>query len=339
MSLNVYRRKSGVFYIRGAHHGVAIDRSARTRVRAEAEAVREKLHRQIFDEQVLGKPQERSFAEAALGYMRGGGESDLLTPILLVWKDRPLSAVTQDEIDQLAFRLYPDGQGSTRNRKIYTPISAVMNWAADAYRLPPFRIRRPKQPAGRLDWRTPAEIERWLDAAGDLAPLLTFYVGTGARASEAINLDWKDVSPAGQRAVLWETKGGYARHVDLQSRVREKLPTRQEGCVWRSRTGDPWHAYDAVNLRLTRIAERTGLPPIHLHVFRHTWATWAYAVTRDLTFLMSQGGWRSAQLAMRYIHLGTDDLADQVLKHKWEIRGKLDAKTGKTASKTARSNR
>lgn len=325
MPLRLETYASGIYRIRGSHHGRRVDASAKTRIRADAQKVLEATERRIFEEAVFGKKPDRTFAEAAAGYMRGGGERDHLAPILARLGRLTLPEITQDEIDKTALALYPKDEAAdaTRLRKVYTPISAVMCWAADAWMLERRKIKRPKSAPGRVDWRTPQEIERWLEKAGHLAPLLTAYVGTGARATEMLDLDWRDVSPAAARVTLWETKAGYSRHVDLQARVRAALPQRDEGFVWRNQRGDPWHGYDAINLGLRKLAARHGLPHLHLHVLRHTWATWAYAVTKDLTFVMGQGGWKSADLAMRYVHAGTDDLAKDVIAHGWEIRGSL----------------
>jgi integrase len=318
MPLSLVKRPNGYFYLRGTHHGVSIRQSAGTRERSAAEAVKEALEREIFERVVLGKQPDRSFAEAAEGYMRSGGEREFMAPILRAIGEMPLKAITQDVIDKTAEKLFPTQKPSTRLRKVYTPISAVMSWAADAWGTERRRIRRPSEGPGRVDWRTPDEIEALLAICPDpLRGLITFYVGTGCRASEALGLDWKDVSLKGHRATFWETKGGYSRHVDLQPRVRDALPARTTGPVWLNSRGEAWHAYDAINLRLRAITKSAGLPPIHCHVLRHTWATWAYACTRDLTFLMGQGGWKSSELAMRYIHAGTDDLAEAVKARGW----------------------
>lgn len=55
MPLYVEKRPSGIYRIRGSHHGVTIDRSARTRKPGEADKVREKVEREIFEQVVLGK--------------------------------------------------------------------------------------------------------------------------------------------------------------------------------------------------------------------------------------------------------------------------------------------
>jgi len=375
---------SGIFYIRGSYLGVSVDESTRTRERAIAIDAIKKREREIHEQVILGKKRDRTFAEAAIGYMkREDGERKYLGKVLkapvvfegksLLFGSMLLKDIDQEIIDDLAVTLYPDAKASTRNRQVYTPVSYVMTWASDqkAWQFSHGRVRRPRQPKGRLDWRTPEHIEWWLKRAdGPLRSLLIAYVGTGARASELLNLDWQDVTPALHRISLWEddTKSGQARGVDLQMRVRSALPQRPPN--GRGRVWPHWSKYDAINNRLWKItaaearaaateseeaelaeclslartikviglerrraagarvremintiAARENIPKIHCHVFRHTWATWAYAVTRDMPWVMNQGGWATAQLAMRYIHVGTTDLAEAVLEHGWEMRG------------------
>jgi multiple sugar transport system permease protein len=82
MPLYIEKRPSGIYRIRGSHHGVTIDRSSRTRSEREALKVKEREERDIFDQVVLRKAPPYSFAEAARDYLRGGGEGDFLTPII-----------------------------------------------------------------------------------------------------------------------------------------------------------------------------------------------------------------------------------------------------------------
>lgn len=326
MPLYIEQRDSGIYRIRGSHHGVSVDRSARTRKASEAEKVKEREERRIFDQVILGKAPPYSFAQAALDYQQGGGDGEFLEDIIMEFGTRDVRTLKQADINALAVKLFPDGKPSTRNRKAYTPFIAVMKFAADDGRCDDRRWRRPEQPAGRTDWRTPEEMERILDKLAPRArKMAIFYLGTFCRASEAIELKWKDVSPAAQRVTFWETKGGYARHVDLIPRVRKALPQRSQDdeaeVFLTDRDGTPWHGYDAMNLALKRACKAAKCRPLSCHTLRHTGATWRYALTRDLTELMKVGGWKTPSMVFRYVHAGTDDLAAMLRKHKWAVDG------------------
>lgn len=336
MPLYIEARKSGIYRIRGSHHGVTVDRSANTRSRSAAEKVKEREERAIFEQVILGKAPPYSFAEAARDYQRGGGDGEFLEEIILEFATRDVRSLKQADIDTLAMKLYPDAKNSTRNRKVYTPFIAVMKYAANDERREDRRWRRPEQPQGRTDWRRPDEMERILDKLAPRArQLAIFYLGTFCRATEGIELDWQDVSPAAQRATFWETKGGYARHVDLIPKVRENLPQRptdSQGRVFLTdRDAGAWHSYDAMNLALKRACKAAEATPLSCHTLRHTGATWRYAITRDLTELMKVGGWKSPSMVFRYVHAGTDDLADMLHAHKWAISGQSKRTRAKRA--------
>lgn len=334
MPLYIEKRASGIYRIRGVHHGERVDESANTRSAAAADKVREKVEREIFERVILGKAPPYSFAQAAADYMLGGGDGQFLEPIIAEFGLKDVRQLKQADIDTLAVRLFPNGKNSTRNRKAYTPFIAVMTYAANDGRREERRWRRPEQPQGRTDWRTPDEMERILEKlAPNARALATFYLGTFCRASEGIGLEWPAVSPAAQRVTFEITKGGYARHADLIPRVREIMPQRPSnglGHVFltdRDRT--PWHSYDAVNLALKRACKAAGARPLSCHTLRHTGATWRYALTRDITELMKVGGWKSPDMVFRYVHAGTDDLADMVRRNNWAKDGqqsKLRAK-------------
>jgi integrase len=47
-------------------------------------------------------------------------------------------------------------------------------------------------------------------------------------------------------------------------------------------------------------AKLSGITP---HDLRHSWASWHYALHRDLLALKIEGGWSSVALVERYAHL------------------------------------
>ena len=157
----------------------------------------------------------------------------------------------------------------------------------------------------------PAQAERLVAAASDrLKPLVIFLLGTGARAGEALALEWPDVDLVGRRAIFWQTKSGKRRNAELPSRVVAALAelAHREGRVFRHRRG----AYAARPLgsggqfkRAWAVAiQGAGLDPIFTpHALRHTWATWHYALNKDLLALKAEGGCASVAMVERYAKL------------------------------------
>lgn len=328
MPLKLYRRPSGHWHIRGTVQGVIYDQSARTRDRAEAEAIRANLEADAFKRAVYGAKAVATFAEAAIGYMKAGGEVDHLPPLLARLGETKLADITQATLDNIAASR-PDAKPATLVRQIYTPALAVLNHAAEQGLCTRPAIRKPRVRSGRTEYLTPQEAEAWLNVLPPhLSSLVTFYLGTGCRASEALSLEWPDVSPQNERAVFWRTKMDYPRGIDLPKRAAKALPPRKpKGAVFLNSREEPWHGYDAINLMLRRILEqqeRKGveLRPVHCHLLRHTWATWAYTCTRDLTFVMQSGGWRSLAILGRYTHAASADLGRDILAHGWEFCGR-----------------
>jgi integrase len=219
----------------------------------------------------------------------------------------------------------PDAKPSTRIRQVYTPIIAVLTRAAKKGLCDVPQVDKPEVDGGRVDYLTPVEADELLKLLpAHLKPLVTLYLATGCRASEGLGMEWRDVSPEAERVVFWDTKTNQPRGVNLQKRAKALLPARRKASdpVWLNSEGEPWHGYDAINLMLRRYTERAGFRHVHCHLFRHTWATWAYACTRDLTYLMQQGGWRTPTMVLRYAHAASDDLGRSVLGHGWEFFGR-----------------
>jgi integrase len=160
----------------------------------------------------------------------------------------------------------------------------------------------------------PDEAERLLRAASaHLRPLLIFLLGAGARMSEAIYLDWRDVDLAGARAIFWadRTKAGKRRVAALPPCVVAALGSlpHREGPVFRSQLSRPYadhrRAYGGqIDTAWKGAMRRAGLDPeLTPHDCRHTWASWHYALHKDLLALKVEGGWSSVALVERYAHL------------------------------------
>ena len=325
MPLKIIRRKdTGALTITGT---VKLPDGSRQRIRAraqsddmrlareEAAALEARLLRDAWHGQRRGT---RSFGEAVISYLesepRSVGTKRRLHRLLRAIGDVPLSAVGQESVIR-ARQAMEIATPATLRRGIITPLRAVV---MHAHRLgwcdaPHFEI--PREPQGRTRYLLPSEAERLIEAAAPhLKPLLTFLLCTGARMAEALELEWRDVDLFGGRATFWKTKGGGRRVALLPKRAAAALGSLRDGGDGdrrvfltarglaysdRRREGGgqiktAWRGAvrrSAINVSLT------------VHDLRHTWASWHYAVHKDLLALKVEGGWSSVALVERYAHL------------------------------------
>ncbi|MGO9686166.1 MAG: tyrosine-type recombinase/integrase [Beijerinckiaceae bacterium] len=321
MSLRlVRRRKSPYWIIRGTVRRFRVEQSTGTSDKRVAEEIRAKREAEIFAESVYGRRATATFAEAALSYLEAGGNKRFLEPIIKHFGTTPLAKIDQEAIDQGARKLYPSAAASTRNRQFYTPTSAVLKHAARRLWCSGIPLERPSPPSGRIRWLTLDEANRLIECSGDhLRPLLTFLLYTGARAGEALWLDWCNVDLLRSHVTFVNTKNGDSRGIPLSQRALlalANLPHR-EGEVFRRPDGLPYErpkrfddtsAGSRIRKAFAAACKRAGVSDFSPHDCRHTWATWHYAANRDLGALMKLGGWKSIAMVMRYAHVNVGEL-------------------------------
>ncbi len=322
MPLTVVRRKSsGALTITGTVAGTRIRRRAQSNnpklAAEEAAALELELLRTAWHGERRGS---RTFAEAALSYLEAAPRSEhtrdyVRRMLLALGGEMRLGQVDQDAATRLRqMVLEPGAKPSTYLRQIVTPLRAILRHAADRGWCDTPRIATPKTPGGRTRYLLPDEAERLIAvAAPHLRPLAAFLIGTGARMAEAVYLDWRDVDLTGARAIFWadRTKAGNRRNAALPPCVVAALANlpHREGPVFISDKGRPYAdrrgSYGGqIKKGWKGAIGRAGLDPeLTPHDLRHTWASWHYALQRDLLALKIEGGWSSVALVERYAHL------------------------------------
>jgi len=317
----VRRPKSPYWIIRGTIRGIRIEETTGTTSKQYAEEIRAKREVELLEQSIHGRAATTTFAHAALAYVEGGGSDRFLAPVVEYFTTTLLSKIDQQAIDNAARNLFPKGAAATRNRQVYTPISAVLHYAARRKWCDKPVIERPSQPQGRIRWISPAEAERLIDAADDyFRPLLVFLFYTGARTGEALALTWDDIDLGRGHVNFPKTKTNFPRGVPLHQRVIAELKEQsvREGRVFRRRDGKPYTLPDAANRDDTsagsrirspfdRACRKAGIANFTPHDCRHTFATWHYQANRDLTALMRLGGWKTHSMVLRYAHTNVSE--------------------------------
>ncbi|HET7019202.1 MAG TPA: site-specific integrase [Xanthobacteraceae bacterium] len=151
-----------------------------------------------------------------------------------------------------------------------------------------------------------------------LRPLVLLLLGTGARLSEALSLEWRDLDLANAHVVFLNTKNGEPRGVPLHARVVNELRQlrHRQGRVFRTNAGLPYAEKESgggqIKTAFKGACRRAGIADFTPHDCRHTWATWHYAANRDLIALMKLGGWKSERMVLRYAHVNVSQLAPSI---------------------------
>lgn len=309
--------KSPYWTVRGTYLGRYVDRSTRARKRALANQVLKAIEREI-ERGTLSDPKDIKFGQAVIKYVKAGGEKTYLSKLLEHFRDTPISAITQDEIDRAAVELYPSGTPSTRNRSVYTPVCAVLRHSGRR-----LDIKRPKGAEGNraIAWLWPEQARDLFREAAKLdvefAVLLIVLCYTGMRLSEALELTWDRVRTEDGFAFVPDTKNSDPRPVflppvavDALSRIHG-LPRRNPRRVFRfSKSG---HLYSL--LRAAAAHASVDLPERSaFHLLRHTYATWMRRYGGlDSRGLVATGAWRDRKSADRYAHAITTEEAGRAV--------------------------
>lgn len=293
------------YRIRGTHLRTKVDETAGTPRRDIALKIKRAIEEKIERGEYAPKVREPDFMMATISYLDAGGDNRFTARLTAHFAETPLSQITQASIDAAAVALYPDAAPATRNRQVYTPVSAILVHAGVN-----LRIARPKGAQGkrRLAWLTPEEATRLIASATAVprfGALLAFLFGTGCRLGEALALEGRNLDLPNGIAFIADSKNGDPRAAHLPPNLVAMLANtdglgegRDRVFGWRSST----QPYELLN----RAAHASGVDipdGIAFHIASHSWATWMRRYGgADTRALMATGRWKSASAAGVYEH-------------------------------------
>ena len=301
MPLKVTTRKgrSGLWIV-GTVAGVRVRESAGTDNRALAEEIRSRREQQIIRTGLYGTEAETTFSQAAIMYLEHGGDHRYLKRVIQEMGERRLSEIKPGEVRDVANKLYPDGQGSTKNRQVIVPFNAVLNYACDRGLARPMKIKRfaetkPIRRAADRQW-----LDAFIQAAPDWCGALALVMFTsGMRIGEALQLRPEDIRSG--EAICHDTKNGASHAYHL-------IPSAQEAIGrLRPRNGRVFgflsrrHVYS----HWKRACMAAGIEYIPPHqAGRHSFAT--EMIVRngvDVATTARAANWKSPKLLLdRYAH-------------------------------------
>jgi len=330
MSLVLVRRKGRPFwYARGTVRGQGIFESTGTEDRTLAEAYRAKRETELYEAAIFGARATVSFQRAAIAYLdftpRSRATKSYVLRLIDHFGDTKLARIDQSAAETAVTKVVGDTAApATKIRAVYTPLTAILTFAHGRGWCDIPRFHKPTPPDGKTRWLKPAEAMRLINsAAPHLRPLLHFLLCTGARLSEALDLEWNDVDLTASTVIFRGTKGRAGQRRDRIASLPVAAMTTlanmpgREGRVFRTDAGQPYADRQRLEggqiatafATACRRAQLTNLTP---HDLRHTWATWFYALSKDLLLLKDEGAWRTLRMVERYSHLMPGHLTSEI---------------------------
>ena len=319
---------TGIWYATGTIAGKRVRRTLGTREKAIAEEQRAQLEARLWKRHTYGEGAVRTFEEAAVEYVKLGGEKRFTLKVAEFFKGRKIGSIKPAEIRSAAISIYPKATPATRNRQVIIPARAIINHAHDLGWCAPIKVKMFDVPKSRK--HRPVD-EAWLakflaqadkDALHHLSALVLFMNRTGTRVSEALRIEGQHVDLGRRIALLERTKTDEweTRHLTADLVVRlAALVVKDDEPVFR------YSDRCAVNRRIGEVCKRAGIDRRSTHsAGRHSFGTNAMnlpdAKVKDA---MEAGGWKSARLFMEtYVH--SDDGGKTIAE-------KLDKQNGPAA--------
>lgn len=351
LSLRAPRKgKSPNYTIRGTYLGIYVETTAGSPDKTVATGVLKRIKKLIERgeyqkrEEVEAEAASRppTFADAALAYLKAGGDSKGIAVIIDytgedALRDKPLTEIDQIAIDNAAAAICPNAAPTTLNRMFYTPVSAILKRAGVER-----SIKRPKGWRGSkaTSWLEPDQAFALIREAYAIEPefglfcLLLLY--TGMRLSDPLRAGVRDLKLDQALLYIPSTKNSEPRPVHLTPLLvkafREQPPRTlrprkaagealANGAAGRSRAGAglPWldrpadqklfrfakggRLYDMLELAMTRAGLTFPRRQKAFHLFCHTYGTWMHRYAELDTYgLTRTGRWKDPDSADRYNH-------------------------------------
>lgn len=309
MALYLWQRKEGGnYYIRGTTiEGEDINETTRTNDKEAAEKLRIAREGKALSDKLNGSVKNCTFEQAALSYLKNGGEATYIgrqladgtwTGLIGYFGDRIIRDISQDDLDDAGRVLYPDCQPQTVNRQCHGPFVAIYRRAHRNKFCEARDWARPKWTGGKFGDLVKREIKRRVGSFGvkyehaarfvlAMSPanamVMTALFYTGMRPSELFALDTKAVNIRERYINLdWNTKTSDPRLVPIHEMLVPMLTAlvKRGGILFRTPRGEPYpipagdeKVSGQMNTAIRGTRARTGINDIAPYTARHSVST------------------------------------------------------------------
>lgn len=312
--MSLYKRGSTWWIHYTTPSGERIRCSARTKDKAQAEELHDKLKSESWRVSKLGEKPKRTWDEAAYKWLmetqhKATHEEDKAKMRWLqqFLRGRLLEAIDREFIASIGERKAMEASPSTANRFLAL-IRAILRRAAFEWEWidrPP-KVKLFREAKRRIRWITPEQVQTLLvQLPLHQRDVVLFALATGLRQANVIKLEWSQVDL--ERSVAWihadQAKGRRDIHVSLSSVALAVLQRQAGKHPSRVFTYEGKPIAWANTLAWRKALKRAGIADFRWHDLRHTWASWLVQNGTPLYVVQEMGAWESAEMVRRYAHL------------------------------------
>jgi len=327
--MSVYKRGK-VFYMNFTVNGIRVFKSTGTSVKREAKAAENAERHRLLKESKQSPQEKRSKTllleaveltyevkwkhgkDSTRSYRRACNLAELIGNV-------PVGKIDEDTVQDLIRDL--EGRGSknaTINRYL-----ASLKTILKQMKHPTDFIHLRKEPKGRIRVISKQEEQQVIDLLRntdhgprrhyftEVADLVEVLCDSGMRLSEALNLNYQDVSFENNLIHCWKNKSDRPRSIPMTSRARRVLEARRETNPVKPFTIKDYQVETAwawVRKEMGMETDKEFLP----HSLRHTCASRLVNRGIDLYVVKQWLGHSSIQVTERYAHLDPQKLAHAV---------------------------
>lgn len=265
----------------------------------------------------------QTYGEAIAGFSRFLTASGMPTDV---------ASIRREHVEAWVEKLLGESRPATATNR-YRSLQQFFRWAVEEGEItasPMARMRPPKVPDEPPKVLSEDELRRLLatcDGTGyedrrDAAILRTF-IGTGARLAEVTGLRWTPDNPETNdvdldaqtlhvlgkgrrpRVVHMGTRG--AKAVDRYLRLRSRHAHAGSPALWLGERGPM--TVSGIAQMVRRRGDQAGLPGLHPHLLRHSWAHGVLSAGVSEGDTMALAGWKSREMLSRYARATASDRA------------------------------
>lgn len=294
------KRRNKTYYIFGRYEGEKIEISTGT---DDYKLAKEFLRTHEDNLKKRKKVKKvMSFSEAAQSYIEHKNPSDYDEKMILRMcqhiGDKPIMDVVKDDVYRVVRSVMSKLSPASQNRHGITPISSILNYAADNEWRSAIKIERYNVPDARTRYLTD-DHELWLRMAVDGNEQKTLFLlwcfRQGDRLSDVVKVKYEDIDLEKQifYRYISKTKDYVPTSLDLEICAILKARDHKEGKIftWRTSSG-PYLCFK----NLARRLEIRFSP----HMCRHTVGKRLSDSGASLRVIMDKLGHRDAKSSLRY---------------------------------------